>query len=343
MSPIGLKQFALAAVALVICHTPASSQSYQLNGATVSKTEYDAAMIFNESRQLLNEQKWDQANEKLKKALELNPKLKQARNNLGIVLMHQGKYHEAITLLRALVDEDPSQAMAWATLGGANQSVGNIEDAIDAYKHFLTLKADYSEAPRYKDLIRGLEAESAKRKRVGTTQDASTYLAATAADTPKWIALSPLKVYIPTTSTAHGYRQQFQDILVKAFKKWESATDGKVHFDFVNNKADADIDCEWTDDVNDAVFKAEGGHAHIEARGGKIQHVKILLLTTSIKTVFLSDAIIGKVALHEIGHALGILGHSDNRSDIMFYSIDVSDLDGHVSPRDAKTLCERYK
>ncbi len=40
---------------------------------------------------------------------------------------------------------------------------------------------------------------------------------------------------------------------------------------------------------------------------------------------------------------LGIVGHSENREDIMFYSIDVSQKEGQVSSRDVKTLSEIYK
>jgi predicted Zn-dependent protease len=67
------------------------------------------------------------------------------------------------------------------------------------------------------------------------------------------------------------------------------------------------------------------------------------LLTQWSKNLPISDVLVGKLVLHEIGHTLGIVGHSDNRDDIMFYSIDVSPREGRVSERDVKTLSELYK
>lgn len=322
----------------------ANAQEYQINGVPVDKSQYEASMLCNASRQLLKEQKWSEAEEKLKLALELCPGLKPARNNMGIVLTRLGKYREAIAVLKVLVDEDSSQAMAWATLGGAYMSVGEIEKAVDAYNHFLTLKPDYPEAPRYRDLVKGLKLEAARVKLVGDTSLSDSYVKTTPQGAPKWSALTkPLKVFVQKESTARGYLPQYETIVINAFKKWEKAAGGKVSFEFAGNKEGSDIECEWRDDPDAAIFKAEGGHAHIEAPNGKIGHVKIFLLTEWSKTVPVSDVLVGKLVLHEIGHALGIVGHSDNRDDIMFYSIDVSPREGQISQRDVKTLYELYK
>jgi hypothetical protein len=48
-------------------------------------------------------------------------------------------------------------------------------------------------------------------------------------------------------------------------------------------------------------------------------------------------------AAHEFGHALGINGHSDNPSDVMFYGRQVNKPeDVPVSPRDLNTLRAAY-
>lgn len=328
----------------VMCSTAAQAQVYEIDGKTVPKNEYDAAIFSNDARKLLQEQKWAEAESKLKQALEQDPKMKAARNNMGIVLVRLGKYDEAIAVLKSLVEDDPSQSMAWATLGASYMSVGKIDDAIVCYRKFLVLEPNYREAARYKDLVKGLEAEAAKRKTTGTTQAADSYASSTPQGTAKWASFAqPFKVYVPATSTVRGYKPEYEKILIEAFKKWQSASNDKVRFEFVDKVENSDIDCVWKDDPTEAVFKAEGGHAHLETLGGKIKHAKIYLLTVWSMNLTPTDAIMGKLALHEVGHSLGILGHSDNRDDIMFFTIDVSPKEGQVSPRDVKTLGELYK
>jgi len=334
----------LAAIAALFFSAPAESQDYEVDGRKVQKNEYDAALLSNEARGLLQSQKWAEAEEKLKAALEKDPKLKPARNNMGIVLVRLGKYDEAVTVLKSLVEDDEKQSMAWATLGAAYMSLGKIEEAINAYRKFLVLEPKYPEFARYSDLVRGLEAEAARRKSSAVTASADSYAETTPKGTPRWASLDvPLKVYVPATSTVRGYKPQYENILTDGFKSWQKATGDRVRFEFVDKKDGSDIDCLWKDDPTEALFKAEGGHAHLDTQAGKVKHSTIYLLTEWSKNLVPTDAIMGKLVLHEIGHSLGIIGHSDKREDIMFFTIDVSPKLGEVSPRDVKTLFDLYK
>ncbi len=129
-------------------------------------------------------------------------------------------------------------------------------------------------------MVRGLEMEQAKRKLIGDTNSLDSYAKTTPPDAPKWASLAkPLKVFVPASSTASGYLPQYRTILIDGFKKWEQMSGAKVRFEFVEKLEDADIDCQWSDDVNAAVFKAEGGHAHLAGANGTIHKVNILLLT----------------------------------------------------------------
>jgi predicted Zn-dependent protease len=48
------------------------------------------------------------------------------------------------------------------------------------------------------------------------------------------------------------------------------------------------------------------------------------------------------VCLHEIGHALGLGGHTTNPDDIMFYTSSLADVAKHLSDRDRATLVRLY-
>ena len=54
-----------------------------------------------------------------------------------------------------------------------------------------------------------------------------------------------------------------------------------------------------------------------------------------------NDAALLKVALHEIGHAIGIIGHSNSINDIMYYST-ASTKNTSPSLRDIDTINKLY-
>jgi type IV pilus assembly protein PilF len=71
-----------------------------------------------------------------RKALEAAPEMREAKNTLGVILVHERKYDEAITVLRALANDIQyaSPEKAWGNLGWAYLMGGRPDDAIDALR-----------------------------------------------------------------------------------------------------------------------------------------------------------------------------------------------------------------
>ena len=112
----------------------------------------------------------------------------------------------------------------------------------------------------------------------------------------------------------------------------------------MDNISVADIVCSWTSDPSQLSKRSESGETQVfVGPEGVIQNAKIILLTlpiTSLRAV--SDNLIRLVSLHEVGHALGLLGHSQNPADVMFFSEPLTDERKELSTRDSKTIVRLY-
>ncbi|MEZ4297308.1 MAG: tetratricopeptide repeat protein [Polyangiaceae bacterium] len=80
--------------------------------------------------------RWEEAEKYARMAVEANPELRDAKNMLGVILVHRGKYDEAVNVLKPLANDIlynfPENA--WGNLGWAYLLQGNADSAIDALR-----------------------------------------------------------------------------------------------------------------------------------------------------------------------------------------------------------------
>ncbi|MBX9687983.1 MAG: matrixin family metalloprotease [Candidatus Obscuribacterales bacterium] len=156
----------------------------------------------------------------------------------------------------------------------------------------------------------------------------------------------PLKVYFQPGNNVPAYRTKFKEILISCFDEWSQVSNGQLDWTEVTDPQAADILVSWSDQAVEASQGTEAGktrtyaHYNQQTNHGKIDRAEMRLLTRLPEREF-SESEVKKAYLHEVGHAFGIVGHSTNPNDIMYFA--VSKKQGlELTQRDKATLNYLY-
>lgn len=152
----------------------------------------------------------------------------------------------------------------------------------------------------------------------------------------------PICFYIETNSSVPGFQPNFPQAVQNAFNSWQVAARGKLIFKQVASPQDAQIVCNWTNDSKVLMNPNEGGNTQVVPTADGLLSANIILLTVPPRgATEMSMTYLTRVALHEIGHAIGITGHSPNKGDIMYNTVYPDDKDT-LSTNDINTVIYLY-
>jgi hypothetical protein len=131
---------------------------------------------------------------------------------------------------------------------------------------------------------------------------------------------TPLNVWIDTASQLSGVLTHYPETVRDAFKQW-AGTGIPLRFAFVSSPRAADIRVRWTDRLP----RKTGSTTWRTDRSGVLTAGDITLATHISDGYPLDSRGMRAIALHEIGHALG-LSHSEDPHDIMAPLVRVDEL-----------------
>jgi hypothetical protein len=182
-------------------------------------------------------------------------------------------------------------------------------------------------------------SEEARRATLRAIAAEDTYLPATLVESDsvlrRWVdrEARPLRVYFEP-ATVPGYTAAMGRVVRDAFPRWRRVGGIPVRFEFVRSPDNVDVIVRWIE----AFDVRRAGQADLVWRSdGHLQQGTLTLATHShLGRPFTTEAV-ETVALHEIGHLLG-LGHSDQERDVMYPTTSVHDL----TSRDRRTTMLLY-
>jgi tetratricopeptide (TPR) repeat protein len=322
---------------------------YLAGGRLISPEQFKAMTLANNAYELIREEKYTMAVQILKNALVIYPELVSAHSNLGLAYSQLGQLSDAESQLRKAISIDASRPAAWLNLAGTLQIGGQLKEAAATYGEFIQRFPNQKLVAKVQEIKSHLDKELKEQATVEqsgaqTPNDYFTYASHASNEGPsRWPSdKSTIKVYIASGTGTPGFKDEYAGFLADSFKQWETACQQKVRFQLVKSANGSDIECAWTDDAS-KISPLEGGETSVQHGGTKISHATITILTKGpTGDTPLSPNQLRVVCLHQIGHALGIAGHSPKPQDVMFCSLPPATSKLSISSRDSATIQKLY-
>jgi tetratricopeptide (TPR) repeat protein len=291
------------------------------------------------------------ARQAFQQAVLLKPDFGDAHFKLATALNLSGDPGQAIGEFEESLRLDPKQTDACYNIAVCYQNLGDIEQSIKWYQRFLRENPDSPMAANIPNKIEALRKASREFRNDPSAYD---YLDSIISNRRyyRWPhEVMPITVYIQPPIDVAGYRPEFGQALIDALEIWAKATGNRLAFLLVPERSQARVICEWTSDparVSDEGKAVEQGWTKVH---GQTTPYGIILIDSAIIRILtkprkgardLSDDDVKKACLHEVGHMLGLNGHSSNNHDVMFFSESPSVWPA-LSKRDKATILRLYQ
>ena len=150
-------------------------------------------------------------------------------------------------------------------------------------------------------------------------------------------------VYLNTVNVPADWKQADVTFFQQAASQWSDAAGGKISFVYITSPVNPCVSVRWVKDHPFGEAPPTIGITKLDLaiinNVQYIQSVRMELAVDGSNGQPMSDSIMKLLSLHELGHAIGIWGHSDNPNDIMF---DTLDAQTGLSARDINTINRLY-
>lgn len=345
---------------LVIAEKYAEAEALYREGVKLGENGNAASMHCDLGVVLEMQKRYEEAKAEFQEAIRIDSKYATAIFNLATCYLNSGDGEEAKTRFTKFIAEYPDavdkpEAIRLLTL--LNNPSLPVANTGELKPKILAAKPDekFEVIPEESNAVSGFAGDYA----VDDMDDASDQYVGEHADyykdaikkaTFRWGKNDlPIKVYIETGEDVRGYRYAFREQLIDAFNVWIKAAQNRLSWKLVSKKEEANIVCSWISDKSKFQEKQflKQGETYLLGRAsneeGLIASATIKICTNSVFGVKkLRDADIGQICRHEVGHALGIYGHSRNKKDTMYPKTNAFLSKHELTERDIETINRLY-
>jgi tetratricopeptide (TPR) repeat protein len=323
-----------------------------------NETEKQAADLLIQGSQLLRAKQPFKARPLLEKAVQMWPAMSHGWFNMGLCYGEIGQFEKAIAAYKEAYRLDRKLTEVLPNIGSCYQLMNRPLEGLPYFQEYLKKEPHAPDAAQVQGLINSL------RKHVGHQIDSDPqsmdYLQSVcpSGKLQRWPHDKlPLRIFISngcdeSGRPVEGFREYYNEILVDAIEAWMKASGGRLAYNIVEHVGDANIVCTWTD--NPAFLRGEGnaveqGVAKIDAkerigaREARIEKVHMIVMIKDVQKPQnnISDDLLKMACMHEFGHSLGLVGHSTNNRDVMFFS-ESPTVWAALTKRDKATIARLY-
>ncbi len=105
-----------------------------------------AKELFEDGLNLIQNKKFEQAEEKFLKSLQLIPDRESVLNNLSSAQIKLGKYQEAKNSAKRVIELNLNNAVAWMNLGVIEQELGSFEISLNYFNKAIEINPKDNDA-----------------------------------------------------------------------------------------------------------------------------------------------------------------------------------------------------
>lgn len=352
-----ISRMLILAVALLL-HAPATfcQDTMQLSGPPNAE-QMQAYNMLQQAIAKLQAKQPQAALPLLRQAAKLWPDMPHLHYYTGFACQDTGAYSEAIPEFQQALQSDAKRVSVLTNIATCYQLLGQAGQAADTFEEYLKRQPGDPRAGQIKSSIAALRQHAARQPHSQTSAP-DYYAEVTAGGQRRWSRRSlPLKVFIANGTDergrpVRGFVPDYNFVVMESLNDWMQACGAKLSYVIVPSIAQSDIAFCWSDELS---LATQGGHqieqgltytevAPQPVADGSYEFVRakitMLVLDRSSGASLNRDQM-KRSCLHELGHALGLQGHSNLGQDIMFYS-EAPLVQPQLSQRDRATIAKLY-